>query len=147
MTTLSDALYNGSKSKLTIYPFISSCCCPAWVEASDHDGIAPINGHINPEIAPEKTNLLLVMGPVTDGNLPELLDVYHRMMAEKWVIAAGICTCSGGLFDTSSGTIPGLDHVLPVDIYIPGCPPTSEQLVDGIMLLQEKPARDLSISS
>jgi len=67
---------------------------------------------------------------------PVLREVYVQMAEPKWVIAVGACAASGGIFDTYS-VLQGIDRVIPVDVYVPGCPPRPEQIIDGIIKIQE----------
>ena len=68
---------------------------------------------------------------------PVLKRIFDQMMEPKWVVAFGVCTCTGGFYDNYA-TVMGIDTVIPVDIYIPGCPPRPENVLDGLMKLQEK---------
>src|SRR5208282_5155598 len=68
---------------------------------------------------------------------PILKTVYDQMCEPKWVVAFGVCTCTGGFYDNYA-TVMGIDTIIPVDIYIPGCPPRPENVIDGLMKLQEK---------
>jgi NADH-quinone oxidoreductase subunit B len=68
---------------------------------------------------------------------PVLSRVYQQMAEPKWVVAFGVCACTGGFYQNYN-TMPGADQVVPVDVYIPGCPPRPEQVLDGLMMLQER---------
>ncbi len=87
--------------------------------------------------SPRQADLMLVAGTLTYKMAPVVRRIYDQMMEPKWVVAMGTCLCTGGMFD-SYPVVQGLDHVLPVDVYIPGCPPRPEAVIQALLKIQEK---------
>ncbi len=116
-------------------PFIGACCglAMAGLEGDRHglvrQGLAP------PVVEAERADLLLVMGSIGLRQVHRLRDLYARMPEPRRVMAVGACACSGGLYDNYA-TLGPVDALIPVDIYIPGCPPSPEAVLDGLRELQ-----------
>lgn len=117
-------------------PFATSCCGIEFMATmASHYDLARF-GSERVSFSPRQADMLLVMGTISKKMAPILRQVYEQMSEPRWVIAVGACASSGGIFDTYS-VLQGIDKVIPVDVYVPGCPPTPEQIVDGVMQLQE----------
>ena len=140
-TKLYDAIKWAQKYSLFQYPFVTACCGMEFfsVAASHHD-IARFGAEV-PRFSPRQADLMWVVGTITQKQAPVLVKVYEQMADPKWVIAFGVCASTGGFYDNYA-TVPGIDRLIPVDVYIPGCPPRPEQIIDGLMRLQEKIQRE-----
>lgn len=125
------------KYSLFTYPFATACCGMEYmsVAASRYD-IARFGAEF-PRFSPRQADLLMVIGTINLKQAPILKRVYEQMCEPKWVVSFGVCASSGGFYDNYA-VLQGIDRILPVDVYIPGCPPRPEQVLDGLMLLQEK---------
>lgn len=87
--------------------------------------------------SPRQADLMIVAGRVSNKMAPVLRRIYDQMADPKWVLSMGVCATSGGMFNNYA-LVQGVDHVVPVDMYVPGCPPRPEMLIDGILKLREK---------
>ena len=87
--------------------------------------------------SPRQSDLMIVAGRVSRKMAPALRRIYDQMPEPKWVISMGVCASTGGMFN-NYGLIAGVDTIVPVDVYVPGCPPTAEALLYGVLLLQKK---------
>jgi len=138
ITTSVRALVNwGRKFSLFQYPFVTACCGMEYMSVScAHHDIARFGAEI-PRFSPRQSDLLWVVGTITHKNAPTLKRVWEQMCDPKWVISFGACASTGGFYDNYA-TVPGIDHVIPVDVYIPGCPPRPEQVMDALLMLMKK---------
>lgn len=135
-TKLSDVVGLARANSLWPLPFATSCCGIEFMATmASHYDVARF-GSERMSFSPRQADMLLVMGTIAKKMAPILRQVYEQMAEPKWVIAVGACASSGGVFDTYS-VLQGIDKVIPVDVYVPGCPPRPEQILDGVMRLQE----------
>jgi len=141
LTTTVDAVVNwGRKYSFFLYPFVTACCGMEFMSAAGPRYDLDRFGAALPRFSPRQADLLMVVGTISHRQAPILKKVYDQMAEPKWVVAFGACTCSGGPYNNYS-TVQGIDTIVPVDIYIPGCPPRPEAVLDGLIKLQERVQR------
>ena len=137
LTTKLDSVINWSrKYSLFQYPFVTACCGMEFmaVYGAHYDG-ARFGAEI-PRFTPRQADLLFVVGTVNHKIAPILKHVYEQMAEPKWVIAFGACASSGGFYQNYAA-VPGIDRIIPTDVYIAGCPPRPEAVLEGLMTLQK----------
>lgn len=141
-TTRVDALLGWArKYSLFMYPFVTACCGMEFMSLTSPRFDLARFGAEAPRFSPRQSDLLWVVGTISQRQAPVLKRIYEQMMDPKWVIAFGTCASTGGFYDNYT-TVPGIDKLVPTDVYIPGCPPRPEAALDGLMLLQDKIARN-----
>lgn len=124
------------KNSIWPLPFATSCCGIEFMATmASHYDLARF-GSERVGFSPRQCDLLMVMGTIAKKMGPVVRQVYLQMAEPRWVIAVGACASSGGIFDTYS-VLQGIDQVIPVDVYVPGCPPRPEAIIDGVLKIQD----------
>ncbi|HMT29622.1 MAG TPA: NADH-quinone oxidoreductase subunit B [Bacteroidia bacterium] len=135
-TSLDKMVGMARKNSLWPLPFATSCCGIEFMATMGaHYDLARF-GSERLSFSPRQADLLMVMGTIAKKMGPVLRQVYEQMAEPRWVLSVGACASSGGIFDTYS-VLQGIDRIIPVDVYVPGCPPRPEQILDGVMKIQE----------
>lgn len=135
-TSLDRVVGMARKNSIWPLPFATSCCGIEFMATMGaHYDFARF-GSERLSFSPRQADLLMVMGTIAKKMAPVLKQVYEQMAEPKWVLSMGACASSGGIFDTYS-VLQGIDRIIPVDVYVPGCPPRPEQVLDGILKIQD----------
>ena len=122
-------------------PFGTACCAIEFMGVvSSHYDVARF-GYEVVRFSPRQSDILIVAGTITDKMGPVLKKIYDQMPDPKWVISMGACACSGGFY-RAYHVMQGIDEIIPVDVYVPGCPPSPEGLIYGILQLKERVLRE-----
>jgi NADH-quinone oxidoreductase subunit B len=126
----------GRKNALWPLPFGTACCGIGFMSVvGPRYDVARFGAEVV-RFSPRQSDLLIVAGTISEKMGPVLKLIYDQMLEPKWVLSMGACASSGGFY-RSYHVMQGCDKVIPVDVYVPGCPPTPEAVIDGIMRIQE----------
>ena len=118
------------------YAFGTACCAIEFMAvAASHYDISRFGAEVI-RFSPRQADMLVVSGTISQKMAPILKKIYDQICEPKWVMAHGACACSGGIYDNYC-TVQGIDTIIPVDVYVPGCPPTPEAFLDGLIKIQK----------
>src|SRR5258705_4724029 len=123
------------------YPFDTACCGMEYMSVTGPRFDTDRFGLTLPRFTPRQADLLLVVGTITHRQAPILRRIWEQMADPKWVMSFGNCTGTGGPYNNYA-VVQGIDTIIPVDIYLPGCPPRPEAVIDGLLKLQERITRE-----
>jgi len=137
LTTRLDAMLAWArKNSLWPLPFGTACCAIEFMSTvSSHYDLARFGAEVV-RFSPRQSDMMIVAGTITDKMAPVVKRIYDQMAEPKYVISMGACACTGGFY-RAYHVVQGVDELIPVDVYVPGCPPTPEALIEGVMKLQE----------
>jgi len=147
LVTSVDAVLNWAR-RTSLWPVVCfpACCAFEFIttEASRFDlsrfGMEIVRA------SPRHADLMITAGTLTWKMAPQVKRIYDQMAEPRWVIAMGTCAISGGIFRSSYSVVPGYNRIIPVDVYVPGCPPRPEALIHGIRMLHQKISRESIIA-
>ncbi|MBI3543999.1 MAG: NADH-quinone oxidoreductase subunit NuoB, partial [Deltaproteobacteria bacterium] len=138
LTTTLDAAVNWArKNSMWPLPFGTSCCGIEMMAVLSADYDMSRFGAEVVRFSPRQADMIICAGTITLKMAPVLKNIYEQMAEPKWVMAFGVCTSSGGIYNSYS-VLQGIDTIIPVDVYIPGCPPSPEGVIYGLMQLQKR---------
>jgi len=141
LTSIDWVLDWARRSSLWTAVCFPACCGVEWMATLAPRFDAARFGMEIMRASPRQADLLITAGTLTWKMAPNVHRIYNQMAEPKWVIAMGACGISGGIFRSSYNVVPGYNKIIPVDVYVPGCPPRPEALIYGIQMLQKKIAK------
>jgi NADH-quinone oxidoreductase subunit B len=142
LTTMDWAVDWARRSSLWTTVCFPACCAFEFIAtAASRFDISRFGMEIM-RASPRQADLMITAGTLTWKMAPQVKRIYEQMAEPKWVIAMGACAISGGTFANSYAVVPGYNRIIPVDVYVPGCPPRPEGLLKGIKLLQDKISKE-----
>ena len=141
LTTVDTVINWGQRSSLWTALCFPACCAFEFIAAMGPRFDISRFGMEILRASPRQADLMITAGTLTWKMAPNIRRIYNQMAEPKWVIAMGACAISGGIFRSSYNVVPGYNHIMPVDVYVPGCPPRPESLIYGIQMLQKKIAK------
>ena len=138
---LDEAIGWARKYSIFQYPFVTACCGMEYMAtACSHYDVDRFGAGL-PRFSPRQADVLFVVGTISHKLAPVLRRIHDQMAEPKWVIAMGACASTGGMY-RSYAVLQGVDRILPVDVYVAGCPPRPEALLDALIKLQNKVAHE-----
>ena len=138
LVTSTEALITWARSGSLMYMTFGLACCAVEMIHSAMPRYDSERFGIAPRASPRQSDEMIVAGTLTNKKAPALRKVYDQMPEPRYVISRGSCANGGGYYPYSSSVVRGCDRIVPVDIYVPGCPPSAEALMNGLLLLQKK---------
>ena len=141
LTTVDFFLNWARRSSLWTMLCFPACCAMEFMSATASRFDLSRFGMEILRASPRQADLMITAGTLTWKMAPQIKRIYDQMAEPKWVIAMGACAITGGTFAQSYSVVPGYNHLIPVDVYVPGCPPRPEALIHAIQMLQDKIAK------
>ncbi|PWR25572.1 NADH-quinone oxidoreductase subunit B [Zavarzinia aquatilis] len=146
LVTNLDSLVNWARTGSLWWMTFGLACCAVEMMHSSMPRYDMERFGVAPRASPRQSDVMIVAGTLTNKMAPAMRKVYDQMSEPRWVISMGSCANGGGYYHYSYSVVRGCDRIVPVDVYVPGCPPTAEALLYGILQLQKKIRRTQTIA-